>query len=312
MKKALTKTDGFGIAGVLVLAAIWGLGTPLTKYAYDCFHPLWVIAIELTIGAAVMWIANVPKLKQINKSTLIAGILPGVFLFLSLVTMDIGLAFTTATKGGFYANITAVFIPFMMWIFKRNKIRVEVIVSVVICAVGAFFMSGAGNDGFSLNMGDILCLVSSVCLGCQTIATDEVLNREDNPVSPTLFVPVELTAGAILAVPCAFIVTGAPAFADVTTNTLMSVLYLGMVNGGISYLLLAVAQNCISPEKVGVCIAFQPLFSALFSRIVLGETMGVSGTIGGIMIVFSLIYIEAGYKLFQKSKKKDSETIKLE
>lgn len=78
--------------------------------------------------------------------------------FFGASLQQIGLNYTSAGKAAFITGLYIVFVPIMSIFFKRN-IPLTIWVSVIITAVGLYFLSI--NENFSIGQGDLLEIIGA-------------------------------------------------------------------------------------------------------------------------------------------------------
>lgn len=70
--------------GLLVfVTVIWGGGFIATAAALETFQPFYVMMIRFVGSALLSFVIAFPRLKKIKTSTVIKGVVAGVFLFLA-------------------------------------------------------------------------------------------------------------------------------------------------------------------------------------------------------------------------------------
>jgi drug/metabolite transporter (DMT)-like permease len=66
-------------------------------------------------------------------------------------------------------------------------------------------------------------------------------------------------------------------------------LYLGLIGTAIAIWTQAVAQRKISAAETAIIYTLEPVFAAVFSFWLLGETLGLRGLLGACMVLSAMI-----------------------
>lgn len=104
---------------------------------------------------------------------------------------------------------------------------------------------------------------------------------------------VQLATAAIVAV-AVFLLTDLDAVARVDWHKgLPAVAYLGLLGTCLCYFLQALAQKHTSPAHAGVLLSTEGLFGSLFSVLLGFEALTGNLVVGGLMILASIILMEA-------------------
>ena len=156
--------------GLLVfVTVIWGGGFIATASALETFQPFYVMMIRFVGSALLSFVIAFPRLKKIKTSTVIKGIVAGVFLFLAFSFQTFGLQQTTASKNAFLTATNVVFVPYLCWIIFRKRPGVRQIAASLICVVGISLLTLKG-DSVSFGIGDFYSLLCAIFFACHIIS----------------------------------------------------------------------------------------------------------------------------------------------
>jgi len=87
---------------------------------------------------------------------------------------------------------------------------------------------------------------------------------------------------------------------DVLLPAIGAIFWTGWITCAYTIYAQSFGQSRVSPTSANLIYTFQPIFTALFGWLLLGETMGPSGFIGGAIIAFS-VYMVASASFDEKS-----------
>ena len=146
---------------LLVLTAmIWGMAFVGQRVGMDKIEPITFAAARMALSAVVVGaLAITLKFKQkgkdtdakesrgVDKTSLIGGILCGVFLASASLLQQIGIVYTTAGKAGFITAMYMLFVPVVSFVFFRKKSTLRVWLAVLLGLLGMYLL--CITDGFS-------------------------------------------------------------------------------------------------------------------------------------------------------------------
>eukprot|EP00597_Dinobryon_sp_UTEXLB2267_P004970 CAMPEP_0170064366 /NCGR_PEP_ID=MMETSP0019_2-20121128/4877_1 /TAXON_ID=98059 /ORGANISM="Dinobryon sp., Strain UTEXLB2267" /LENGTH=273 /DNA_ID=CAMNT_0010271011 /DNA_START=1538 /DNA_END=2359 /DNA_ORIENTATION=+ len=223
----------------------------------------------------------------------------GLYTFLGFAFQSIGLETTTASRSAFLLYLNVKFVPFLSAILYGRTIPWTTWLSALLAFLGTCLLS---TDGGPLNSGDLWCILAAVSSALFILRLGEFSNRFD---------AAELNGVSFLTVfaLCAMWVGG-----DVVSGHLAEynplddlngfhigqvilkpiftdpwpVLYLGGIATGICNYLQTIGQKTISAERAAIIYSLDPLYGAIFSRVFLGEVLGLQGYLGGLLILSAI------------------------
>jgi drug/metabolite transporter (DMT)-like permease len=215
-----------------------------------------------------------------------------VFLAGSTLAQQVGAYTTTATHLGFLINMSAIFVPLLMWLLVGEKPALVVWPVSLMAVIGAFLVTGGG--GGRVTLGDALCLLAGLFDAVWIIALGYAVRRCPAPATLTFamfFVTTLLgLAGSVTE--------------DFTpqqmVDALPEVVWLGAGVSAAGFLLSTTAQQALCSCTIAVICTFEALFSALFGRIFLGEMLDLEGWVGACLIVVSVLILQVKLRPDQK------------
>lgn len=292
------KQETFGIAGLVIVAFFWGSGFPAVKFAYESFSAFYQIGIRFLIAAVVLSVIFFRKLRFIDKNTIKSGLILSVILFMTYGFTVVGMNYTTSSRASFYSCLSVIIIPFLLKLLYRTKIGRRASVSVVICFVGLFLMSYSNDLSLSLNVGDMLCVLCSFCAAGHVVATERLVLKEG--MDSTLLSIVQMAFVSLIGFVFAFTFESAPT--SITQNSMLAMLFMGVLCTALAFWMQTTCQKFIGASKIGIIFSFEPIFGAVASYVLLSESLGFRGILGGLFIFISLIYSETGFAFLRKKE----------
>lgn len=272
---------------LLLSTFLVGSGNVAQKAALDHLGPFTITAFRSTLAVIVL----LPfVLRETGRNEPIPiGVMPSILVAVlyfaaSVVAQQVGAIATTATNLGFLVNMSAVFVPILIWFVVRQKAPIMVWPSAVLAVIGAYLITGAGE--LTATWGDGLCLLAGLFDAVWIIALGHAVTRY----------PMPATLSASMFSATAVIGYLGGMFETLTLEgfyaALPSVLWLGIAASAGGFLLSTKAQQSLSVCLVAIVFSFEAIFSAILGRILLGETMTQLALLGAAAIIASVLLVQ--------------------
>lgn len=288
-----------GEIGLLIVAIIWGSGFVGTQIAIDSnFTPNQIMAIRFFISSVLINIIFYKNIKLINKETLKAGILLGIFLFIGFAFQTYGIMYTTPSKNAFITAANVVIVPFVGFLVYRRKLDKMGIFSSIIALLGIGILSL--DDNLSISIGDLLTLICSFGFAFHIFFTGEFA-RDKNPIALT---GIQTTTAFILSSFLLLITkeTSIP----INVKGFGAIIYLGIFSTTICFLLQTICQKKADQTKTAIILSTEAVFGTIFSIIILNEIVTFKMIIGCILIFAAIIIAETKLSFIKNNTKSDT------
>lgn len=293
----MKKNSMFGKLALLFVAIAWGSSMVVIKGSTDTLPAGTLLACRFTVAGVLLALANIKKLKQLDKDYIKSGIFIGVCLFMAYFTQTIGVMLEMPGKSHFLSSAYCVFVPFLGWLILKEKPKVYHIVAAAMCAIGIILVSVAGD--FSISYGDSISIISSVFWASQIIAIAKWGKDKD----PALITMLQFIVCAVLA--WVFTLTMEdPGAIQWNMGAIGGVLYLGIVCSGICFLLQTIAQKTENPTSVSIILSFENIFGLVFGAIFFSEKFTPRSIMGFVMIFAAIIIAETEFSFSRKKSKR--------
>ncbi|WP_461812993.1 DMT family transporter [Faecalimonas sp.] len=293
----MKKNSIFGKLALLFVAIAWGSSMVVIKGSTDTLPAGALLACRFTVAGVLLALANIKKLKQLDKDYIKSGIFIGICLFMAYFTQTIGVMLEMPGKSHFLSSAYCVFVPFLGWLILKEKPKAYHIIAAAMCAIGIILVSVAGN--FSISYGDSISIISSVFWASQIIAIAKWGKDKD----PALITMLQFVVCAVLA--WVFTLTMEdPGAIQWNMGAVGGVLYLGIVCSGICFLLQTIAQKTENPTSVSIILSFENIFGLVFGAIFFNEKFTPRSIMGFVMIFAAIIIAETEFSFSGKKSKK--------
>jgi drug/metabolite transporter (DMT)-like permease len=275
---------------LLLAAFIWGTAFVAQKTAIGTIGPLLFLGCRFLISTALLApLAFGESRRRAEPMTgsdwkLALGV--GLSLFAGMAIQQIGIVSTTATNAGFLTAIYVVMVPIVGWALHRNRPSLTVVASCCVSLVGAW-MLGQGGGSSSWGMGDVLVLVSDIFQALQIILVERFLSRHSRPLLLSFLQYAVITMLAF---------AGAVAFEPIVPAgiwaVMPSILYAGVLSGGVAFTLQIVAQRHTPAAEAAIIMSLESLFAALAGAWLLGDRLGSVGLFGCALILAGVLLVQ--------------------
>lgn len=287
-----------GTLSLLFATAIWGSTFVAQSVGVDQIGPFTFLAIRCVLALLTLLPVIIIRSKGTFLNTMKnpvlwkVGILCGSALFVATALQQFGLIYTSAGKSGFITAMYIVLVP-VFGLFLKKKPPKSVLVSIILAALGLYFLSGSGFS--SVNIGDILTLGCAAAFAVQILLLDRFAGDLDS-----------VALNMIQALVCAVISTVFTAFTEtIDVRNIIScwipLVYAGCLSMGVAYTLQIVGQKALEPTTASVLMSFESVFAAVSGWLILNESLSLTEVIGCVLVFIAIIIPQIPYKRIKKA-----------
>jgi drug/metabolite transporter (DMT)-like permease len=275
---------------LVLVALFWGVTFPLIRGALDLLSPAQFVAWRFTLAA----VAFAPLLllsggaRSALPGVLGAGLLLGLISGFSYFTQTWGLQTVPAGRAAFITGTNVVIVPLLAPLFRAGRPQVADFVAAAVATFGLYLMT-VGEEGFGqgLAAGDVWILLCAVSYAVYLLVLQRVLARPRDAVALAfaqiaaiaLLADLALAATGEIRIPWSPWVLSALAFCA----TLATVA---------TFWLQARYQGRTTAQRVALIFALEPVFATLFAWWLLGETIGLMGGTGAVIVLGAVVGAE--------------------
>lgn len=271
---------------LLAVAMVWGTSYGVAKGALAFYPVLAFLAVRfgltLMLLLPTLWRAD----RQQQRDALRTGLPLGGLLLAIFVCETFGVANTQASHAAFLISLCVVLTPFVQWWLLGERPAQAVFVFAGVSLLGAALLSGGLSGG--LNGGDGLMLAAAVLRAVIVCKTSQLTRHSS------------ASALQLTAVQAGVIASGSLLLALLTPAGLPTLPTSAAFWQATAYLVLGCtvfaffAQNWAlkhsSPSRVALLTSSEPAFGALFAVLWLGESLSVTGWVGGALMVLAALW----------------------
>jgi drug/metabolite transporter (DMT)-like permease len=280
----IPKTVHADIALILV-TMIWGSTFTIVKQALAQVSPILFISLRFWVATVVIVALMPGALRNIPRETLRRGFILALLLICSFVFQTLGLQGTTPSKSAFITSLSLLLVPVLGFLLFHHQPRKQTLTGVAVATVGLGLLT---LERLELNFtrGDTLTLICAVVFALHILFIARytplsdfrqlvVLQMGVGAVVSTVAIPILETPFLVWDVPFSLylFVTGvlATAFGFYTQNR---------------------AQQFTTANRTALIFSLEPIFAALYSYLVLGQTLNIKEWFGGAMVIAGILTSE--------------------
>ena len=267
---------------LLVVAIIWGGGFIAGKMALTTLGPVAILMYRFGLGTLLCGMVFWKRIIETPPSVIKKGIIIGLIQMLGLTVQLSGLQYTTTANQSFLCTAYVAFVPFISWIILRKRPASKAF------AAGILALSGIGliclEGGLSIGIGDSLSIMFSVIFGVQIVVVGILVNDDVDVFQLSFF---QLATSAA----CAFVIclVQGQLINPFGTESIIGVLYLGILNTFVAFLAQNYAQKYTSDTMAALIMSLESVFGFLLSVLYYNEAITLKFLLGSLLCFVAIL-----------------------
>jgi len=276
----------------------WGLSFIWSSILLKYFEPVTIIFFRLIISSAFLFviITLFRQQEKIAKKDFGLIFMSAMFNpFLYFLCENYGLKFSTPTIASVVIATIPVFAPLVAYVTMREKLSPLNFLGIFISFGGVILMLVTRNFTLAADIRGILFLFGAVLTA---LFYSVALRKLTVTYSALTIVAYQNLIGIFLFLPL-FVFLEAPAMARATLNSeiIFSMLMLAILASSVSFVFFAHSVKLLGISKSNIFSNLIPVFTAVFSYILLSESFSLQNISGIVMVI-------GGVYLSERTKKK--------
>ncbi len=278
------------LLSALLCTFIWGTTFIAQDTGMDDIGPFTFNAVRFFVGfivilpLAILFETKKFKLKfKIGyRSFIILSFLIGLSLFLGSALQQVALIYTDVANAAFFTIFYVPLVPIIIFIFKRDSLHWSVWPSVVLCLIGGYLLTNFYDA--TVRLGDTLVILGALFWSTHIIFIGMIIKMYNLP----------LTIGAVqtLLVALFSIIIGLIYEEFVIENILNeidSILYAGILSGGLAFVLQIYAQKNITPAPAAIIFSLEGVFATIAAWFLLSQILDFNNILGCFLILCGVL-----------------------
>jgi drug/metabolite transporter (DMT)-like permease len=266
----------------------WGGYSAATKYALRGFGPLTLLAVQLVIAVALLWVVLIVRCRRRRSYALAAprrayAVLGALEPGLAYGGLTYGLAWTSAAAGSLIAGLEASCAFALAVLVLRERLTRFGLLAAAVSAAGAVLV-GLGGATLRTGLGDALVLA-----GVLAAATATLVAAQQHPDTDARRMTTwQFTFGLAFVLPLLALqwASGAEAVpAGVSWREWLAAAIGGTLGLAIPFLLFNAVVTKVPATTSAMVINLYPVFGVVAAILALGERLAPLEVAGGALIV---------------------------
>ena len=284
-------SKSMSLFSALFCTFIWGTTFIAQDTGMDKIGPLTFNATRFFVGfLSIMPIALLIEKKKISKEInnnkklffkLLFWI--GLFLFLGTFLQQAALLYTDVANAAFFTIFYVPMVPIILFFIYSKSIHWSIWPSVLFCLFGVYLLSDFSDA--TIRLGDGLVILCALFWALHIIFIGNFIKNFNLP----------LFFGALQALIVSFFSFIFAIFFETITisnilNESISIIYAGVLSGGIAFTLQIYAQKNISPAPAGIIFSLEGVFATIAAWIILNQILDINNVIGCFLIICGVLF----------------------
>lgn len=290
----MRKQNQLGAILAITSTVIWSGNFIVSRYAIHLAGPIslaffrWTIAsISMLPFAYVAIKKEWPIFKQNKLYFFLMGLI-GIAIYNTLI-YTAGHHTTAINMALFGSTVHPVVSALLGAALIHEKLHWKNITGMALSIFGTIYLLTKGDLinilQFKIGLGDLLMIIAGCCFGTYNV----FVRKKPSGISNTSFLFCIFTLGSIFLFPAALFEMKYIQPVVYSTQLLWIVLYIGIGNSTISYLVWNMAIQKIGPGKAALFATLAPLLSSYEAVFFLGETFNKAQITSGLIIILGII-----------------------
>ena len=280
------------IALLLTPVIIWSTVFPLSKIVLDYVPPTSLAALRFCVGALcllafasysfgarAMWLS----LQRQYKTYLLLGF---VGIFLNNLLQNMGLDMGTASGTSLLGTTDPIFVTIFSAVFLGEALNGGKIAGLFAAFLGVFLVTTNGHWALEWGeaTGNILVIASALSYSVYSILSKRILHYEEPPI----VVAWTTTIGAVCLLGAALVIDRGTVWGQLSPAHTAIIAYLSVIPTSVSVVAYFYLLQRIEASRAAMTFFLIPVFSILWSVLLLKESVSWAMLAGGALIILGV------------------------
>ncbi len=278
------------LLSALLCTFIWGTTFIAQDTGMDDIGPFTFNAVRFFVGfLAILPLALLFETKKFKlgfkiglRYFAILSFLIGLSLFLGSALQQIALLYTDVANAAFFTIFYVPMVPIIIFIFKKDSLHWSVWPSVILCLIGGYLLTNFYDA--KVRLGDTLVILGALFWSTHIIFTGMIIKTYNLPLTigaiQTLL--VALFSLIISLIYEEFVIEN-------ILNEIDSILYAGILSGGLAFVLQIYAQKNITPAPAAIIFSLEGVFATIAAWFLLDQILDLNNIWGCLFILIGVL-----------------------
>ncbi|WP_050615358.1 DMT family transporter [Bacillus testis] len=292
---------------LLAVVFVWGATFVVVQDAISFLAPFSFNSIRFFLAFLALFLFYLfftdKKKSHFTRKSVTSGIILGFWLCLGYGLQTLGLLYTTPAKAGFITGLSVVLVPLLSFFLLKQRLNKNMMIGVASATIGLYMITALQASSFG--MGDFLVLLSAISFAMHIITTGKYA-RHCSALPLTL---VQIGTVSALSFICSLLFehpkTQFQLDILLKKEVVFALLITAIFATAFAFLAQTYFQAYTTAARVALIFSLEPVFAALTSFIMIGETFTISMVVGCCLIFAGIIAAEIPVK--KKEEMPDEE-----
>ena len=271
---------------LLTVAIAWGVTFLMVQDAISTTPVYAFLFFRFALASILMFIISYRFLNELNKKTILYGVILGIFLFSAFATQTFGLMYTKSSIVAFITGLNVICVPFLTYLFFKDKIKLNVLIASFIAVIGLYLLSLSGTLVFE--KGEFLTLICAILFALQIIFTGKFSNQ----VNVFLLVLFQLITVSILALIFSLSLDSVTFNIPYNYAFFKAVIITAIFATVYAFLIQTYMQQFTTATKTAIIFTMEPVSAAIFAYFTANEVLTIVQFIGAVLIILATLIAE--------------------
>lgn len=253
-----------------------------------------------------------PTLPFEGSNPIIGGFEVGIWNSIGYLAQAAGLETTPASTSAFLCSLAVVTVPILDY-FAGKKLQMRQIIGACLAAIGVACLELDGLDGLVMSKNDLLSLVQPVVFGMGFWRMEHYMRKfpkHAKTLTAAQLSAIFLSSLSSFFLTCRGEIPNSSQFIVWLENptVLQSIAWTGLITTALTVYMETIALKILSAAETTILFSTEPIFGSVCASVVLGETFGATGYVGGAMILAGCLYSNIGPNLVPLLSAKSSKS----
>jgi drug/metabolite transporter (DMT)-like permease len=269
---------------LLAVAVAWGSSYLAAKEVVTPDSVFAFLAIRFALASTALAIILTPRLRHINRSEVVLGMLFGAILSIILTLETFGVTMTSASNAGLIISLTIVMTPILEQWIRHTHLPPTFYGATVIAVAGVGLLTQ--SSGFAApSLGDLMILLAAAARAVHVTVIAHLSERPTLDSARVTLVQI-CTGMSVFMVMAQLTGRGVGEVAtQMSTRSWLFTIYLALVCTVFAFFIQIWAVRRTSPARVSLLLGTEPLWAAAIGVLMAGDPLTVIGVAGAVLIL---------------------------
>lgn len=275
---------------LITVAIAWGVTFLMVQDAIKTVPVYAFLFYRFLIATVIMAIISYKFFAEINKTTILYGIILGIFLFSGFAAQTFGLAHAKSSIIAFLTGLNVIIVPFIAYVILKQQVRKMVFIGSIIAVIGLYLLTMSGE--LSLAEGEILGLICAAFFALQISFTD-VYSKKVNVFILVLFQFFTVT---LLSLIFSLSLDEVTFNIDFDYTLLKAVIVTSILATVYAFLIQTYMQQFTTPTKTVIIFTIEPVTAGIFGYFAGNEILTFTQIYGAVLIIIAILLTQIKLK----------------